>query len=265
MRSRGARAWSRPGVIAVILAMLGAGGACAAPEEIQVYMDEMNRPGQLGLDVHLNDTVSGDRTPDYPGQQSGVDRLRLTPEFSYGLTPDIELGAYLPLTTLDSHGAFIADGEKVRIKFLAPRAEGQTWFWGANLEIGYEQHRLDANPWNGELKGIVGWRRGPWTLAFNINDDFKISGPAASPASLDIDTRVSYRLAKDLTFGIESYNGMGPFRRLGRFQDQDQSIYAVVDKSFGGWDIDFGVGHGYAASKDGLVLKAIVSVPIDGG
>ena len=42
----------------ILLGALPASEACAADEEIQVYMDEMNRGG-YGLDVHLNYVPEG--------------------------------------------------------------------------------------------------------------------------------------------------------------------------------------------------------------
>jgi len=254
----------RVAFLTVAAGLLLAGPALAADEEIQVYMDEMSRPGQFGLDLHNNYVFSGDASPAYPGEQSGAHRYRLTPEWSYGLTPNIELGLYLPLTTLDSHGHFAADGIKGRIKFIAPKAEGRTWFWGANLEIGRVGHVLDQNPWNGELKGIVGGRFGRWTVASNLNLDFKISGPAPAPASLDFDTKVSYALTKEFAVGVESYNGLGTFHRFGHFGGEDQALYGVIDAGLGKWDLNLGLGHGYGSSRDGWVAKAIISVPIDG-
>ena len=235
----------------------------AAPEEIQVYLDDMSAAGHAGLDVHTNFTPVADDVLDYPGQQASRDRLRVTPEFAYGLTTYLEAGLYLPLATVDGGGRVGADGAKIRLKFIAPKAEGQTWFWGANFEIGRVDRRLDINPWNAELKGILGRRLGPWTVAFNSNIDFKVSGPAPAPATLEIDTQITYELAKDLSVGVETYNGVGELRRLGRFAGSEQSTYLVVNKSFGRWDVNFGVGAGYGASTDALVLKAIVGVPID--
>ena len=49
-----------------------AGPARAADEEIQVYMDEMDKPGQFGLDIHNNYTLSGSTVPDDPGAQIDV-------------------------------------------------------------------------------------------------------------------------------------------------------------------------------------------------
>ena len=248
----------------VAAGLLLAGPAVAADEEIQVYMDEMDRPGQFGLDLHNNYVLSGDPSLDYPGEMSGVHRYRLTPEWSYGLSKAVELGLYLPLTTLDGHGHFAADGVKGRIKFIAPKADGQTWFWGLNLEIGRVSHALDENPWNGELKGIVGGRFGRWAVASNLNLDFKVAGPAPAPASFDFDTKVSYALTKDLAVGVESYNGLGTVHRFGRFGEADQALYGVIDAGLGKWDLNLGLGHGYGSSRDGWTLKAIIGVPIDG-
>jgi len=254
--------------LAAFLAMAAglalAGPALAADEEIQVYMDDMDRPGQFGLDLHNNYVLSGDAGLDYAGEQSSLHRYRLTPEWSYGLTKDVELGLYLPLTTLDSHGRFEADGVKGRIKFIAPEARGQAWFWGLNLEIGRVAHGLDVNPWNGELKGILGGRFGRWTLASNLNLDFKVAGRAPSPASLDFDTKVSYALTKRFAVGVETYDGLGTVRRFGHPGEADQALYGAVDTSLGKWDLNFGLGHGYGSSRDGWTLKAIISVPIDG-
>jgi hypothetical protein len=237
--------------------------AHAAPEEIQVYIDDMSNPGQFGLDVHTSYVATGNSGVDYSGQQRSLDRFRVTPEFAYGLTPNIELGLYLPLATLDGDGRVGIYGTKLRVKFIAPKAEGQTWFWGANLELGAVTHQLDQNPYNAELKGIAGFRSGPWLVAFNANVDFMLSGPVATRASLDLDTKVSYALSKTLAVGFETYNGAGDFGKLGDFGHSEGSSFATIDKSFGRWDVNFGIGSGYGSNRDRLIIKAIIGVPID--
>lgn len=251
-------------IFAAAAALALAGRALAAEEEIQVYMDEMDHPGQFGLDVHNNYVFTGLPGIEYPGQQASLDRYRLTPEWSYGLTTNFELGLYLPLTTLDRDGHFDADGFKWRLKFIAPRPESQNWYWGLNFEIGRVGHVLDDNPWNAELKGIVGTHQGRWTLATNLNVDFKVSGPVPAPATLELDSKVSYALTKAFAVGVESYNGLGTFRRFGQFGESDQALYGAVDTSLGKWDFNLGLGHGYGGSTDGWTVKAIISVPIDG-
>lgn len=191
--------------------------AMAAPEEVQVYMDEMSDPGQFGLDIHNSYVVSGDRTPGYPGEQQSVGRYRVTPEFSLGLTRNLELGAYLPLAAIDNRGVLRAEGVKFRLKYIASAKPGSRLFWGANFEIGRVTHRLDANPYNAELKGIAGYHGDKWTLALNTNFDFKVSGPASAAASVELATKASYAISPKLSLGIENYNGVGEIRHIGRF------------------------------------------------
>jgi hypothetical protein len=97
--------------------LLGAASSLtwAAPEEIQVYMDEMNAPGEFGLDIHQNYVFSGSNVPDYPGAQPPKHGWRVTPELSYGMTSNLELSAYV-LASKDSSGNSEIDGHKVRLK-----------------------------------------------------------------------------------------------------------------------------------------------------
>ncbi|MFX5907318.1 hypothetical protein ABTE61_19155, partial [Acinetobacter baumannii] len=75
----------------VVAALLG-GSALALPaayaaqqDEIQVYTDDINKKGEVGLEVHLNTTPQGRTKPDYPGEITNNHGFRFTPEFSYGL------------------------------------------------------------------------------------------------------------------------------------------------------------------------------------
>jgi hypothetical protein len=243
-------------------ALFAATPALAGPEEIQVYMDELDAPGELGLDMHTTYVLSGDQIADYPGEQQSVHRLRITPEFSYGLTHDLELGAYLPLATLDNHGRFGIDGVKFRLKYILPCAERQKWFVGANFEIGKVARVLDINPYNAELKGIAGVRFGKWTAAVNANIDFTVSGPAPGPASLEIASKLNYALSGKFALGVENYSGVGEFRSLGRFGASEQASYATIDTRMGRWNLNLGIGRGYGANPDKWIVKAVIGVPI---
>jgi len=249
---------------AAVLAVpaLAAGGvAHAADEEIQVYKDEINRPGAVGLDVHVNDVLSGDAAPAYPGAEPALHRWRVTPEFSLGLTDQFELGAYLPLATIAADGKLRVEGAKLRLKWLAPHRE-QGFYWGANFEIGRVAHRLDENPWNAELKLIGGWRNQRWQLAVNGNIDFKVSGPAPAPATFELATKLGYRVTPALTLGVENYNGIGALRRLGHFGANDHASFLVLDAGLGGWDINAGIGKGYGANADSTIVKFVIGVAI---
>jgi hypothetical protein len=244
--------------------LLGApGAASAADEEIQVYMDEIGPVGRLGMDVHLNWTPDGrDADVDYLGQAASDGRWRVTPEWGFALSPNIELGAYLPLATLSKGGDVRVSGVKGRIKFIAPHDAERGGFWGANFELGRVSRNLDINPWNAELKGIAGYRTGRWTVAANLNVDFAVSGPAKGPTTFEIATKASYAVSSGLALGLESYNEIADSHRFGRLGHRDQMLYLVGDASLGRWDLNVGVGRGFGAPEDRWVVKAIVGVPI---
>lgn len=69
-----------------ILAGYWAVDAIAAPEEIQVYLDDFAEVGKPGLDLHTNYVPAGQ----YPTYH----QFRLTPELSYGVNNNWEVAAY---------------------------------------------------------------------------------------------------------------------------------------------------------------------------
>lgn len=243
------------------LMLWGATGtyAWAASEEIQVYMDEINAPKEFGVDIHANYVLSGRRIPDYPGAQAPGHVFRMTPEFSYGLSANWELGAYILLSR--SSGNTTVDGEKVRLKFLATKAQDQAYFWGGNLELGRVAYRLEENPWNAELKGMFGYRHGNWTLATNPNISWKISGPVPSPSSFHLDSKIAYKTEHGFELGLESYNEFGPIRSMGHFGQQNQVLFGVVDANVQGWDLNLGIGRGLTSVSDRWILKVILNLP----
>ena len=91
----------RFGVVAIMIfaAALLPVRAFAINDEIQVYTDDINEPGERGLELHVNTTPRGRKTPEYPGDLPPYRGLRLTPEFSWGLTKTLEAGLYLPMAT----------------------------------------------------------------------------------------------------------------------------------------------------------------------
>jgi len=244
-----------------IFALAAATQAHAADEEIQVYMDELNPAGRFGLDVHVNDVLRGDRAPAYPGAETNLHRWRVTPEFSLGLGHGFELGAYLPLATIAPDGVLRVQGVKGRLKWLAPHKD-EGFYWGLNFEIGRVGHRLDQNPWNSELKLIGGWRRGKWIAAVNGNIDFTVSGPAPAPATFELASKLGYALTPVLTLGIESYDGMGELKSWGHLSQNEHASYLVLDAKLGKWDVNAGIGKGYGANGDDVVLKFVIGVPI---
>jgi hypothetical protein len=261
MRSTSIRTWSI--ALGLTLAAAASTPAMAAPEEIQVYMDEMSKQGEFGLDVHNNYVTQGPAVADYPGGLPSLHTYRVTPEFAYGITDNLEAGLYI-LSALNPQGGYSIGGEKLRLKFIAPKhSENQDWWWGLNFELGRLNRYYDINPSNAELKGIYGFRKGPWTVAFNANIDWTAVGPQPTGAVYDFDTKLSYKVADKWRLGIESYNGLGDYHSFGDLGHSEELLYAVADTSFGDWDLNAGVGHGLTRVGDQWVFKFILGVPID--
>jgi hypothetical protein len=228
----------------------------AAPEEVQVYLDDLSAPGQFGVDVHTNYVPSGSRSSTYPGEQPPRHVFRLTPEFYYGLTQNLEMGLYL-LSTRDAGGNVHFDGTKVRLKYIAPHDATQGLFWGANLEVGRTDLRVSELRWNAELKGILGYRTGPWTLAVNPNFDWS---PMArgGPVTVSVDGKVGYAVSPRTMVGAELYNDFGPLSRPQAYNRNAKTLYAVVDQEFGKYDVNAGIGRGLTPDADRWVIKVIV-------
>lgn len=241
----------------IVAAILAACGTChAAPEEIQVYLDDMSAPGQFGVDVHNNYVTSGSNRPEYPGQIPPLHVYRLTPEFYYGLSQSVELGLYV-LTSREPDGEIHVDGSKARVKFIAPHDEKSGMFWGANLEIGRTRLTVSETPWNGELKGIFGYRAGPWTLAVDPNLDWAFSN-ASESAALSLDVKVNHSLVEKTDVGVELYNELGALRHFNVSNHGASTVYAVIDQDLGAFDLNIGVGRGFGGEADRWTAKFIL-------
>ena len=243
-------------VVGAALGLFAAAPCRAASEEIQVYMDDLSAPGQFGLDVHNNFVISGTGAPTYPGELPARHVYRLTPEFYLGLTKTLELGLYL-LTTKGPQDNGRIEGGKMRLKYIAPHDAEAGFFWGLNLEAGRTSTRVSEMPWNAQLKGIMGYRSGPWTVAVNPNLDWSLSRHGG-PVMASMDMKVAYAMASKTSIGFESYNELGPLSHLQALNRNSKTLYAVIDQEIGGIDINAGIGRGLTDDADRWVLKFIV-------
>jgi hypothetical protein len=243
---------------AVIAAGLAAGGsAMAAPDEIEIYQEEQQPPGRFGLELHNNYVASGDPRPAYPGAQASGGAYRLTPELAFGLAPGWEAGVLAP-ATVDRTGKMAVGGLKARVRYLdAP--EGRRWYWGANLELGRVARRFEEEPWTGEFRLIYGVAAGRWRFAVNPVLEWSFDG---GDAELELASKAAYRLGERFAVGLESYNELGPARRLGGLDGREQMLYAAVDAELGGAALNLGVGRGLTGASDRWVLKAVVDLDL---
>jgi hypothetical protein len=234
--------------------------ARAAPEEVEVYRDDLDRKGAFALETNQNYVFSGSRDDVPSGTLGPVHLYRLTPELSYGLSDHWEAGMLLMSTV--RAGAFDVHGAKARIRYIAPRPVANPWYWGFNLETGWTDRHLEDRPWTVELRGIAGYEGRRWILSVNPTVETAADDRAVEPASMELQSKIGYRLTDRLIVGLESYNELGPVRRFSALRDEPQMLYAVTDIELPRGELNLGVGRGLTGSSDGWAVKAVWGIPL---
>lgn len=243
-------------------ALLCAGAQADLQDEIQVYDDGINEPGEFGLELHLNATPSGRRTPDFPGEVTPHHGWRLTPEFSWGLTKTLEAGLYLPLAA-DADGRWALAGAKLRLKWLPVQVrDGRGGFGGVNVELGRLRPAYTEQRNGGEARFIAGWRGAEWLLVANPILGFALSGPGSGGRpDFELGLKAVRHVAEGLSAGVEYYAGTGPIGQSLPWSQQDRRVYAVIDVDRKPWIFNVGIGRGLTDGADRWTVKAIFELP----
>ena len=256
-------------VLATIVAALAAVAMPAAfgasSDEIQVYTDDINKPGEFGLEVHVNTTPRGRSTPDFPGEVTPSHGIRFTPEFSWGLTRTLEAGLYLPYVR-DAQGTTHFSGPKLRLKWLPlqPGKGGTGWFAGVNLEYAWVAPELEQATRALELRPIAGYRGSQWLLAANPILGWALNGPGRSgKPDFSPAFKLARTLAPGLALGAEYYAELGRVRNFLAHGAQSHTLYLALDYDRKPWVFNLGIGRGLTGATDRWTLKAIFDVPFD--
>lgn len=239
--------------------------AHAISDEIQVYTDGINKPGESGLELHVNTTPRGRKTPDYPGDSPPHHGVRFTPEFSYGLSRDWEAGIYLPMLR-DPGGDLTVEGAKVRLKWLPVRGDEESggWYAGANVELASVGKRYSESRFGTELRIMTGYRAKRWHLAANPIFGWDLSkGYRGGGPTFDLATKAVHDVAEGIALGVEYYSGMGKLNNTLPGSLQENTLYLVVEYDRKPWAFNIGLGRGLNSSTDAWTLKAIVEVPFN--
>jgi hypothetical protein len=247
----------RAGFVATLALGAAARTALAAGDEIQVYLDDLSAPGEIGLDLHLNFVLSGRTTPDWPGELPPHHVLQGTPEFGFGVTRWLELGLYLP-TAVSSGGDVYGNGVKVRVKVVPRRGGRSGFFWGANVEVGRVARRVSEQSWTVELRPILGVRGGRLLLAANPILGFPVGGGSSAQGELEPAVKLGFEARPGLAVGVEHYSALGTVGKLAPRGGQAHETYAVLDYEGHGLSLNLGVGRGFTEVSDHWVAKAIV-------
>lgn len=250
-------------ILTAVLAVPAAGAASS--DEIQVYTDGINKPGEFGLEVHVNTTPRGRCTPDFPGEVTPAHGIRFTPEFSWGLTRTLEAGLYLPYVR-DAQGTTHFSGPKLRLKWLAlqPGEDETGWFAGVNAEYAWVAPSLEQATRSLELRPIAGYRGREWLLAVNPILGWALAGPDRSgKPDFSPAFKVARTLAPGLALGAEYYAELG---RVGNFLAhgaQSHTLYLALDYDRKPWVFNVGIGRGLTGATDRWTVKAIFDIPFD--
>jgi hypothetical protein len=249
----------------IAMLMLCVTQAYAISDEIQVYTDDINKPGEYGLELHMNTTPAGRSTPDYPGDSIPRHGFRLTPEFSYGLSRDVELGLYLPMVR-DADGSLSASGVKLRLKWLPvrPAEDSAGWYAGVNFELARVDTRYSEVPLSSEVRMIGGYRAENWLvgvnpiLGFDLSPGYRNGGP---------DFTLALKAVRDvlpgIALGAEYYTSVGILNHPLPHGLQEHTVYLVMDFDRKPWIFNVGVGRGLTGATDQWTVKAIFEVPFN--
>ena len=234
-----------------------------ATDEIQVYNAGIAAVGQFTIQQHLNYTAQGLKTPPFPGGLVSNQAVNGTPEFAYGVTDWWEVGLYLPFAIQD--GQFHSNAFKLRTLFVSPQAEQRNFFYGVNFEFSNTTPKFSQSRFGLEIRPIIGVRNSDWE--FIVNPIVDISFGQHGETDLAPAARLARKLDKELFVGLEYYADFGAIGHIGKFDDQQHTLFAVTDFKLGVFDVNFGLGYGLTHASDRFVVKTIVgyAFPVPGG
>jgi len=244
-------------VVPLAMLALSAGQAAAQTDEIQVYTGEIVEVGQASLTLHNNYTPIGRKEAEFPGAIVPQGSYNGVAEWAYGVTDWFEAGLYLPLYSVTREGRPLINGGKIRFLFAEPHVAEHQFFYAINFEFSYNARHWEPTRYSSEIRPIVGVRFGRVDLIFNPIIDNSWTGIGSldfAPAA-----RVDYNFSDAWAVALEHYADYGRFRDFSGLRDQQQMLFAVVDYSGDPVDVEAGIGHGFTAGSDGLVLKLMLT------
>jgi hypothetical protein len=233
------------------------------PFEIQVYDGTADPPGVPGLELHLNQWTTGNRTAN-PPEAALHGQFHATLEPSLGLFPFWEIGAYLQTAVRADDGVAGWAGVKLRSKFVTPASFDAHWRLGLNLEVSYLPPVYDENRWGSEIRPIVAWQDDRWLFVVNPIVDQSLAGPGARDGpELEPATKVACTLGP-IAIGFEYYATLGPIAAILPWSEEEHQIFEVVDLlAVKGLELNAGIGEGLTRASAGIVFKAIVGYEFD--
>jgi len=225
--------------------------------EIQVYGSDLVPAGRTMVELHSNFTVQG-RTAVVDGLLPTEHAFHETLEITHGFVPWAEVGFYV-FTSARSGNGWSWVGDHIRPRVAVPAS----WHWpvGVSLstEFGYQRRAFSPDTWTWEIRPIVDQRLGRWYWAVNPALERAIVGENAGRGwEFSPNAAVSLDLTGRVTAALEYYGAFGPMRGFDPPPEQEQQLFGAVDLNLSPkWEINLGVGRGFTASTDHLLVKTI--------
>ena len=252
--------------IVAVLSIGYASASLALPDELQVQMDDINEPGQVGIDLSAGYAMGNPKTATDEDRRPTAHLLQASPQRSYGLTKTMQLGAQL-FYARDSSGQSKIDGARLEWLYLPIRpAEegGEGLFAGTLIEAGHLPKRLSENRLDAELRLIAGYRWGKWTVAANPEIGRKLAGDGSGVPDLSARMKLAYQATPTYAVGAEYYGDFGNMHAVGPLSHRSQQLFGVIDAKHGGCNFSIGIGRGLTSRSEPWVLKAAVGFSFDG-
>ena len=219
------------------------------PARSQVYDTEINNPGVLSLQLHNNYTPIGRERPDFMVGIAPDHTSNGVPEWARGITDWLELGAYAAVYSWTGDGRFLIDGAE----FVVPHAAERSFFYVVDFELGCNARYWRTDPPSGEIRPIIGGRLGP------VDPILGTSFQGLGALDFAPAPRVAYHFSETRAAALEHYADYGRLNELEPLGRQQQLLFAVVDYKSAPLHVELGIGHGFTAASDRLVLKLILS------
>ena len=105
---------------------------------------------------------------------------------------------------------------------------------------------------------LIGWRIGPVDLLLNPIMDLPFHGGSGALTFAPAE-RVAYNLSETWALAVEHYADYGRFADFEPLRRQYHALYGVIDYSRDPFSLEFGIGHGFTAVSEPLILKLILT------
>ncbi|HSR56896.1 MAG TPA: hypothetical protein VLL57_01840, partial [Candidatus Binataceae bacterium] len=228
------------------------------PFEFEVYPYQIEGPGMVEIES-LNSFVPKGHHGEGAGTSAGSapsdSMYRTALEVSYGFTDKIEGAAYLNLAHPNGSGLEYA-GSKYRLRgTLFEQGEMPADFgWYAELEW-WRTPQYDDEQLELELRPIIEKDLGRFSLVLNPKFEKVLVGPGRNKGfEFGYATKLSWRLQRYFTPGIEFYGGTGFIDDSDPLHEQQHYIFPVVDIWLpNGLYINFGAGFGLTRGSDRVI------------